>query len=230
MVLRCVVYGYSNKKDDEKGISIHQIPFYGDTRAEAVKRRRKWVSFVSGTRKHWTPSKYSVVCSVHFAQEDFTRTFSFDQQCYQKRLKRDEIGVLPVPKFYRPKVEDKSTRDRRLHRRSVRFLTSHTVHVVECALPSIVLYFPAADRSDHLFRQTVLNPGCSVTHRGGVSSSRKTAALSRDSTHLSISLQQRHSARFCKRANEQLPHVHLRIEINKFNNKLKFYFCVWKNC
>ena len=37
MVLRCVVHGCSNKKDKKKGIYIHQIPFYGDTRSEAVK-------------------------------------------------------------------------------------------------------------------------------------------------------------------------------------------------
>ena len=50
MVLRCVVYDCSNKKDEKKGIHIHQIPFYGDTRSEAVKRRRKWISFVNGSR------------------------------------------------------------------------------------------------------------------------------------------------------------------------------------
>ena len=44
-----------------------------------------------------------VVCSMH-RKEDFTRTYSFNQQCYQERLKRDKIGVLPVPRFYRPKV------------------------------------------------------------------------------------------------------------------------------
>ena len=43
MVLRCVVYGCSVKKDEKKGIYIHQIPFYGDTRSAAVKRRRKWI-------------------------------------------------------------------------------------------------------------------------------------------------------------------------------------------
>ena len=37
MVQRCVVFGCSNTKDEIKGISIHQIPFYGDTRSEAVK-------------------------------------------------------------------------------------------------------------------------------------------------------------------------------------------------
>ena len=65
------------------------------------------------------------------SQRRFHYTYSFDQRCYQKRLKRDEIGVVPVPRFYGPKVEQEySTRDRRLHRRSVRFispcLTSHS--------------------------------------------------------------------------------------------------------
>ena len=104
MVLQCIVYGCNNKKDERKGIYIHQIPFYGDTRSEAVKRTRKWISFVNGSGKHWTPSKYSVVCSMH-RKEDFTCTYSFDQQCYQKRLKRDEIGIMPGRRFYRPKVE-----------------------------------------------------------------------------------------------------------------------------
>ena len=54
MVQRC---GCSNTKDEIKGISIHQIPFYGDTRSEAVKRRGKWISFVNGNRKHWTPTE-----------------------------------------------------------------------------------------------------------------------------------------------------------------------------
>ena len=55
-------------------------------------------------------------------KEDFTDMYSFDRQYYQKRLKRDEIGVAPVPRFYRPKVEQEySTRDRRLHLASLRY-------------------------------------------------------------------------------------------------------------
>ena len=104
MELQCIVYGCNSKEDEKKGIYIRQIAFYGNTRSEAVRRRRKWISFVNGSRKHWTPSKYSVVCSMH-RKEDFTRTYSFDQQCQQKRLKRDKIGVVPIRRFYRPKVE-----------------------------------------------------------------------------------------------------------------------------
>ena len=63
-------------KDEKKRISIHQIPFYGDTRSEAVKRRRKWISFVKyGNRKHWTPIKYSVGLLGAFRT-----SFHFDHQ------------------------------------------------------------------------------------------------------------------------------------------------------
>ena len=65
MVLRCDVYGCSDKKEGKKGIYIHQILFYGDTRSVAVKRRRKWISFVNGSRKHFILIKHSVVCLMH---------------------------------------------------------------------------------------------------------------------------------------------------------------------
>ena len=67
------------------------------------------------------------ICSVHFAPEDFVRMYSFDQQCYQKQLKCDDIGVVPVPQFYRQNVEQRySTRDRRLHCCLVRFISPLT--------------------------------------------------------------------------------------------------------
>ena len=97
-MLLCVMYGCSDKKDEKKGIYIRQIPFYGDTRSEAMKRRPKWISYVNGSRKHWTPRKYSVVSPMH-RKEDFTHTYSFNQRCYQERLKRDEIGLLLVSRF-----------------------------------------------------------------------------------------------------------------------------------
>ena len=105
MVLRCVVYGCNNKKDLKNGISIHEILFYEDRRPEAVKRRRKWISFVNNKRKNWTPNKRSLVCSVHFSQEDFSRFYSFKGKDYQQGLKRDEVGVVPFPQ-----LPDHSTR------------------------------------------------------------------------------------------------------------------------
>jgi len=99
MVQRCVVGGCSNVKNDDEGISLHPIPYFDDTRPEAVKRRRNWVAFVNSIRKKWTATKYSEVCSVHFASEDFAQVFSFEKQDNKKRLKKDEIGVAPIHGF-----------------------------------------------------------------------------------------------------------------------------------
>ena len=43
---RCVICGCSNTRDVKEGISLHVIPFYGNERTEAKKRRKKWVDFV----------------------------------------------------------------------------------------------------------------------------------------------------------------------------------------
>ena len=120
MVQKCVVYGCSNTKDEKRGISIHQIPFFGDQRPEAKKRRRKWIAFVNATRKNWTASKHSVICSVHFMPADFSR-LSCNGQKYQLRLKRDEIGVVSVPSVHNVKTpEEETNRDVRMKRREVR--------------------------------------------------------------------------------------------------------------
>lgn len=119
IVQKCVVYGCSNTKDEKKGISIHTIPFFNDSRPEAVKRRRKWISFVNATRKNWTASKHSVICSVHFSPEDFSRLF-FEGQKYQQRLKKDEIGVTPIPSTHIVKAtEEETNRHIRMKRREL---------------------------------------------------------------------------------------------------------------
>ena len=42
-------------------------------------------------------SKHSVICSRHFAPEDYTRRFDYGGQ--RPRLIRDEVGVLAVPQL-----------------------------------------------------------------------------------------------------------------------------------
>ena len=101
-------------KDEKKGISIHTIPFFNDSRPEAVKRRRKWISFVNASRKNWTASKHSVICSVHFSPEDFSCLY-FEGQKYQQRLKKAEIGVTPIPRVHIVKASQEETNKRRSH-------------------------------------------------------------------------------------------------------------------
>ena len=43
---RCDVGGYSNVSNTKQGISLHLIPFPGDERTEARKRRKQLVDFV----------------------------------------------------------------------------------------------------------------------------------------------------------------------------------------
>ena len=68
---RCVVEGCSNVANPAEGISLHFIPFAGDERPEAKKRRKQWVDFVHKKRGKWEPTPNSSVCSAHFAKEDF---------------------------------------------------------------------------------------------------------------------------------------------------------------
>lgn len=76
MPKRCVVSGCGNLSDKEKGVSLHLIPYSGDERSEAKKRRKKWVDFVKLKRAKWTPTQYSIVCSEHFKPEDYSRIFA----------------------------------------------------------------------------------------------------------------------------------------------------------
>ncbi|XP_046864281.1 uncharacterized protein LOC124458281 [Xenia sp. Carnegie-2017] len=58
---RCAVFGCSNRANSAERISLHRIPFYGDERPEAKRRRKIWVNFVARKRARWTPTKYSAV-------------------------------------------------------------------------------------------------------------------------------------------------------------------------
>lgn len=87
MPARCVVGGCSNTRNIQEGIGLHTIPFYGDNRPEAKKRRKRWVDFVKAKREKWEPSKNSVICSRHFKPEDFARRLDV----------QEEKGILLTP-------------------------------------------------------------------------------------------------------------------------------------
>ena len=127
MAQKGVVYGCSNTKNEKRGISIHQILFFGDQRPEAKKRRRKWISFVNVKRQNWTASRHLVICSVHFTSADFSRLS--DGQKYQLRLKREEICVISVPSVQSVKTpEEETNRDVRMKRREVRLVIERNVY------------------------------------------------------------------------------------------------------
>ena len=72
----CVAGGCSNTPDLEKGIALHSIPYFGDDRPQAKKRRKKWADFVKQKRAKWEPLKNLAICSVHFKPQDFQRLFA----------------------------------------------------------------------------------------------------------------------------------------------------------
>ena len=44
---------------------------------------------------------YPKFCSCHFSPEDFIKRLSFGNVKYQGKNVKDELGILPVPKFHR---------------------------------------------------------------------------------------------------------------------------------
>jgi hypothetical protein len=97
---RCVVWGCDSTPNPTEGIFLFGIPFFGDERAEAKKRRKIWLSFVNNKRKNFIPSKGSSICSKHFKPDDFTIRFTFlpgQEKPLIPRLKRDEFGVCVHP-------------------------------------------------------------------------------------------------------------------------------------
>lgn len=100
---RCVVAECNNTSNLAEGIAIHVIPFYGDNRLEAKKRRKKWVNFVKSKRDRWEPTRHSMICSKHFNEEDFVHVFSVQGEKVPNiipRLKKDDFGVHVYPTIH----------------------------------------------------------------------------------------------------------------------------------
>lgn len=108
MPLRCVLAHCSNCNDPSKGIGMHKIPFWNDSRPEAKIRRKRWIDFIQRTRAKWKPSQYSALCSDHFLPTDFERQFTTlpgMSSAYTPRLSKDEIGIIGYPTVY-PKPKE----------------------------------------------------------------------------------------------------------------------------
>ncbi|XP_028413671.1 THAP domain-containing protein 1-like [Dendronephthya gigantea] len=97
MPRRCVVYGCANTADTSNGISIYEIPFWGENTPIAAKRRAKWINFVHRKRDKWMPTPSSVVCSQHFTEDCFQFGSDVVKKYKTPRLKRDEHGICVYP-------------------------------------------------------------------------------------------------------------------------------------
>jgi hypothetical protein len=117
MPKRCVVYKCDSVANAAEGISLHTIPFHGDDRPEAVKRRRRWVNFVKRTRQGWEDSKWSCVCSKHFTADDYEQPLASTSSLpefsdkFQRTLNHDAFGKVAFPSVYpdRRAVESATT-------------------------------------------------------------------------------------------------------------------------
>ena len=118
MPARCVAANCGNVKDKGRAISVHLIPFYGDTRPEARKRRKMWVDWVKLRRAKWEPSKNSHLCSTHFKDQDFMSQFANEDELKNRWLCRDEIGICVFPSVHSGAEKEKplSARDKRMVR------------------------------------------------------------------------------------------------------------------
>ena len=123
---RCIVGGCSNTPNLENGITLHSIPFTGDVRPQARKRRKKWIDFVKLKRGKWEPTKNSAICSKHFSAEDFQRRFSIlpgQEKGSFLRLKTDEFGINVFPKIQAVAASDRTTPVSARSRKMVRYHT-----------------------------------------------------------------------------------------------------------
>ena len=130
---RCVVGGCSNVANPGEGISLYFIPFAGDERPEAKRRRKQWVDFVRNKRAKWEPTPNSSVCSAHFAKENFYDMFA-TLSTKKPRLIFDKIGVVAVPKYTNPDNRALSARDKRKVRNFLNtefFIFSLKLHSIE---------------------------------------------------------------------------------------------------
>ncbi|XP_046855939.1 THAP domain-containing protein 5-like [Xenia sp. Carnegie-2017] len=124
----CAVFGCSNRANSAEGISLHCIPFYGDERPEAKRRRKILVNFVARKRAQWTPNKYSAVCYVHFTDVDYEK-YKVEipgTKNYTPRLKKDDFGITAQPTIFLKDNEPKNptSREKRRVKKMVKDLVS----------------------------------------------------------------------------------------------------------
>ena len=124
---RCVAASCSNVADPSKGIFVHTIPFFGDSRPEAIKRRKKWVDFVKAKRAKWEPTKHSAVYSVHFKPDDYVFQYVLVPTLGKPsvpRLKRDKIGIVVFPTVHAIDVDTSLPLSERSKRKVRRFISA----------------------------------------------------------------------------------------------------------
>ena len=141
---RCVVAGCSNTPNAEKEFALNKIPFFGYHQSEAKARRKKWADFVKLKRAKLTATASSAVCSCHFDPEDFAWWHYFGGLKQQRTLIKDEIGILPIPRFQRNMFEEEKLTLRTRRQVSLHACCFGLVSLFNCEMPAnwnFITYF-----------------------------------------------------------------------------------------
>ena len=101
MPSRCVVQDCNNGSNPRQGISLHNSPPSGSVLSS-------WKRFVSAHRKNFNPTSRFVVCSEHFTEDCFARSYHVGGS-----MKRLVPGA--VPSVWKKNLKTiGSSRDRRM--------------------------------------------------------------------------------------------------------------------
>ena len=94
MPSHCVVFGCSNTPDPKGSIILHKIPYYGNSRLDAIKRRKRGVDFVKRKHAKLEPSSSSWMCSKHLEAGCICSPSKFREQTYILWLKKKMKSVF----------------------------------------------------------------------------------------------------------------------------------------
>ena len=148
MPSRCVVGGCGNVPNLEKGIGLHLLPYYGDDRTVALKRRKRWVDFAKLKRAKWEPTEYSHICSAHFEEDCFTRQFHNllgQVKPFWPHLITDEMGFTVWPKIHAVgapvDVPQSDRNNRKVRKSSILCIFSNVVKPISSLYSILSSYF-----------------------------------------------------------------------------------------
>ncbi|XP_063835162.1 uncharacterized protein LOC135084285 isoform X7 [Ostrinia nubilalis] len=92
---KCAVLYCKNYSGHTRNVSYHAFPVDPN-------RRRKWIDAVR-RQNTWIPTKNHCICSIHFAEECYNANST-----KQRKLHKDSIPTLNLPKFGRQRNKDSS--------------------------------------------------------------------------------------------------------------------------
>lgn len=188
----CVIFGYHNIWNKEKGIQLHLVPFCAKSQGKKQQKQKKWDDFVKLKHTFRETTKNSVVCSQHCREEEHSNWYADltnnSGNHLDQVMKRNKIRVCVFVTKKSRNVSSKETIDEsRLGIWKVRNISQHhsacllkwlffyTIHIALTMLSILLLLLLIFARRPW-----------------------STLSLDKACTHPSNSEQQKHSLILCK--------------------------------